>query len=294
MDKNLETDISKVVGSAWVKKFSCFLTDLEPLGPATVRKYVAVVRALLGNDFLFTLDRANRFIKQKNRVYIRAAVVSFIKFLEHEQVLSELESTLWTKKTAVVKEPPPRPKEIPSPQEIMRVIDHMEKDDARIAKFMFYTGARISEALGVKLKDINFNTGVITLYGKGRLQKKPRSSKIPMELAGILQKEAKDLGLLDGEFIFWPNSKAGIDSKVIMFNERFRKACIDILGKSIGSHDFRRIVATTLLKETGDLQLVQQILGHEKIETTQRYTKYVDKERYMDQAREIMKKASGG
>ena len=73
-----------------------------------------------------------------------------------------------------------------------------------------------------------------------------------------------------------------------MFNRKLKIVCEEVLGKSTGSHDFRRIVATKLLKETGNIQMVQQILGHEKIETTQKYTKYADNENYMNQARDIM------
>ena len=80
-----------------------------------------------------------------------------------------------------------------------------------------------------------------------------------------------------------------------MFNRKLRQACIDALGKPFGgSHNFRRAVATQLLEATNrDLQLVQRILGHEKIDTTLKYTKYMDRERDLDTAREIMGNIEG-
>lgn len=282
------------------------MTELAPVGPRTVKKYISVVSPLLedtpnsGALPVFSFDAAARLIKRKNRVYVRAAIIKYVEFMMHEGVLTDADAVQWwnpaTGKSRLpsVKEPPAKPKEIPSSHDILRVIGRMEKEDRPVAMFMFYTGCRISEALAVKMKDINFKTGAVTVYGKGRIEKKPRGVKVPVAFATEIEKVAKDLGILGGETVFWPNSKATVMSKVDIFNRRFRVACVEILGHSIGSHDLRRIVATKLLEQTGDIQLVQDILGHEKIETTQRYTKYANKEKNLDRAREVMVQASEG
>lgn len=289
MTDNRERDISRLLGSAWSKKFEKFLEDLAPVGPATAKKYLVVIRALLGNRGLFSVDEASRFIKRKNRIYVRAAILKFVDFLEHDDIITEDEAAIWKRKLPMVKEPPAKPREIPTVQEILKVIETLDKDERQIAKFMFYTGCRIHEALSVKMRDVDFKTGRVILYGKGRLEKKPRPAKIPMDFASEIQAYVKDLGILEAETIFWPNSKASLESKVDMFNRKLKKACEEILGRSTGSHDFRRIVATRLLEESGrDLQLVQRIMGHEKIETTLKYTQFVDREKDLDKGRDIM------
>lgn len=288
MEINRERDISRECGSTWAKKFEKFLEDLAPVGPASARKYSAVLRGLLSKSSLFTLDGAIKFVKKKNRVYVRASIIKFIEFLDHENIFTEEEAAVWILKIPKVKEPPGRPRQLPTMKELLEVINKLEKEDQGIGRLMFLTGCRIHEALGLKLKDVDFKTGRIILYGKGHLRKKPRPAKVPLEFVQDLEKAAKRDGLLEGEFLFWSNSKASLESKVDMFNAKLKKCCEAVLGRSTGSHDFRRLVATRLLEKTGNIQLVQQILGHEKLETTQRYTKYANRENYLEKAREIM------
>ncbi|MCX6817724.1 MAG: site-specific integrase [Candidatus Aenigmarchaeota archaeon] len=293
MSENRERDISRLLGPGWAKKFEGFLTDLAPVGPATSRKYLAVVKSLLGNRLLFSMDDSIRMIKRKNRVYVRAAIVKFLEFLEHEKVLGEDQAVVWIAKLPAVKEPPAKPREIPTVDEVYQVIEKLEREEQRIARFMFATGCRVHEALGVKLRDVDFKTGRVILYGKGRLQKKPRPTKLPLDFCAELQKAAKADGILDNETIFWPNSKASLESKVDIFNRKLKITCEAVLGRSTGSHDFRRVFATKLLEKTGgNLQLVQRMLGHEKIETTLKYTQYMDRERDLNTTRDIMENIS--
>jgi integrase len=283
------------MGQEWVKKFEVFLRDLAPVGPATARKYLTVVKSLLNEQLLFSLDGSIKTIKKKNRVYVRAAIVKFLQFLEHEKILDEDQAAVWIAKLPAVREPPAKPREIPTVPEVLQVIEKLDREEQRIARFMFSTGCRIHEALGVKIRDMDFKTGRVILYGKGRLQKKPRPAKLPLEFCAELQKAAKADGILDAETVFWPNSKASLESKVDIFNRKLKLACEAVLGRSTGSHDFRRVVATRLLEKSGgNLQLVQRILGHEKIETTLKYTQYMDREKDLDTAREILEDVSKG
>jgi len=276
------------------QKFADYLAEIAAVGPGTARRYRYVVRELLGRASLFSYEQACRFVKKKNRVYARAAVAKLLEYLEHTGELEEDQVAVMIKKLPKVREAPPKDKEIPTIPEILQVMKAMDKDDRLIARFMFYTGARVHEAVGVKLRDINFKTGRIILYGKGRLEKKSRAAKISLEFAAELDREAKALGLLGPEFIFWPNSKASISSRTAMFNEKLNKAGVKALGKTFGgTHNFRRAVASRLLEETDNIEFVQEILGHEKIDTTKKYAKYINREKQLDQARDIMTRISG-
>jgi integrase len=295
MSENGERRISRSLAAGWPEKFAAYLADLAPVGPATAKKYLTVVKSLLGKQLLFSMDDAIRFIKKKNRVYVRAAIAKFLEFLEHDKVLGEDEAVIWISKLPSVKEPPAKPREIPTIDGVLEVIEKLDREEQRIAKFMFFTGCRVHEALGIRLRDVDFKTARVILYGKGRLQKKPRPAKLPFDFCAELQKAAKADGLLDAEFMFWPNSKASIISKVTIFDKKLKVASDAALGKPMGSHDFRRVVATRLLEKSGgNLQLVQRILGHEKIETTSKYTQYMDREKDLDTSREIMDDASKG
>jgi integrase/recombinase XerD len=293
MTKSVERDISGLLGAAWAEKFAAWMRELAPVGPATAQRYLYVVKELLAKDKTLSLDRAARFIKAKNRIYVRAAIIKFLEFLAHEQGIGQDEMVVMVSRLPRPKEAPPKPREIPEVESLLEIVRAMDKDDRQIALFMFYTGCRVHEALGVKLQDMDGKTGRVTIYGKGRLEKKPRLGKLPLEFAAALAKEAGALGLLPAERIFMPNSHATPDSRRIMFNRELERASIRITGKPFqGTHNFRRVVACELLEKSNkDIRLVQRILGHSKIDTTLKYTQYAERESDLDQAREIMSHA---
>ena len=66
------------------------------------------------------------------------------------------------------------------------------------------------------------------------------------------------------------------------------REAVRTIGKHIGTHDFRRFYGTYLYKRTKDLQLVQRLMGHKKIETTMRYTQYATKEEDLEKGRKLM------
>lgn len=284
-----ERDISRQLSPGWSSKFLKFLSELSSVGPGTAKKYNSVAKSLMKKRLEPELDDMIRYVKRKNRIYVRAAIIKFIDYLEHSNIVGEKDAAMWREKIPVVREQPPAPKQIPTVGEILKVIRSLDKEERLIARFMFFSGCRVHEALSVKLKDIDMSSGRVILYGKGRIQKKPRPVKIPMGLIKQIAAHVKDLGILEGETVFWATSGASLQSKVDMFNRILRKASMDVLGKYGGTHDLRRVVATRLLEETGgNLQLVQRILGHEKIETTMKYTKFVDREKDLEAGREIM------
>lgn len=290
MSDCFEKRISELLGPTWTKKFAGWLQDLAPVGAGTAARYHHVVRALLEKDDMFSQERAARFIKLKNRIYVRAAIVKFLEFLEHEKIITDSELAVMIARLPSPKEPPPKPREIPGLEEIREIMAQLDPDDRVIALFMFYTGCRVHEALAVRLQDVDPKTGRVTIYGKGRLEKKPRLAKLPLEFSVSLGSEAKALGLLPAEKIFWPNSKASPESRRIMFSRNLERASIKVTGKPFhGTHNFRRAVACELLVKTEkDYRLVQRILGHSKIDTTLKYTQYAERESDLDRAREIM------
>jgi len=247
------------------------------------------MRGFLKRADIFVVDDAAKFVKRKNRIYVRAAVLKFIDFLEHENIIDEAAATVCKEKhIPKVSEVPPKSREIPGSGDILAVINGLEKDDRMIARFMFYTGCRVHEAVGVKVRDLDFKNGNVTIYGKGRIRKKPRACKIPMDFSAELERYSRTLGLLDPEFIFWPNSGASVDSRATMFRDRFRDLSVRIVGKPIGTHDIRRFYATHLYKQTRDIQLVQKTMGHARIDTTQKYTQFATQDEQLSQARDIM------
>lgn len=272
------------------KNFEEYLARETPVGPKTVRKYSRIVMNLLKNG-PFSIEEAAGFSKKKNRTYVRAAIVKYIEFMDCRGTLPEYgpgSKDVLINKLPGVHEPPPKIRKLPEGEELLRVVDELEKEYKHAALFMFYTGARSEEAMGVKLKDVEFDTGDVTIYGKGKVQKAPRIVKLPREFLEELEKYHRSMGTLNGEYIFLVNSKASLESRTRMFRIKFGDAAKKVLGRSIGAHDFRRFAGTMIYSKTGDAKAARDFLGHADIKTTMKYIEYADKDKTLEKGRDIM------
>ena len=285
-----ERHISRGLVSKSGAFFSDFLQNHTAAGPATVRKYSQVVEALLKRNKSFSIEEAGRFCKQKNRTYVRAAVSKYIEFLENSGDIPEDSALKLIAKLPKVHEPPARRRTLPESSDLIKIIRSLDGDYRRVAWFIFYTGARISEALDLRLKDVDFTAGECTIYTKHKIERAPRIVKPPGEFIQELKVHLGKLGILGGEQVFLPDSKASLKSRVDMFNQRFKSICLDVLGKSVGSHEFRRFAGTKIYEATGDIKLVRDFLGHADVRTTMRYAEYADKNNALEKGRDIMTK----
>lgn len=144
-----------------------------------------------------------------------------------------------------------------------------------LSEFMYSTGLRIEEASKVKACDINFlSRYVYVRNGKGG---KSRTAFLSEYAAGVLKlylekgKAKADMILYGGvrETVF-----SGIHESVMqMLNRSLKKLCIELELPVITSHGFRHSLGTHLLRSGCDMRHIQVILGHDKLSSTQIYTK---------------------
>jgi integrase len=214
-----------------------------------------------------------------------------MKYIDYLEVTGRVPgdtALLWKlKRLPRVKEKMPRPRDVAGSAELVAVVNALEGDAKLIGLFMFYTGCRVHEAVGLRAPDIDFATGKVTLYGKGRVEKKPRVNKIPPVLLDMLRLQVQDKGLLATEYAFMTESRASVESRAKMFGDQLRAASVKVLGRNMGTHDFRRRLASDILESLGNPAVAQEQLGHDNITTTMRYAKYANTEKYLDAVRDM-------
>ncbi len=146
-------------------------------------------------------------------------------------------------------------------------------------ELMYATGLRVSEVTSVTLNAIEFEAGFLRAIGKGN---KERIVPIGREALASLRQylaEGRPVSSHRPE-IFLTQRGTPLSRKTIwaMIKKYARQAGID---HNITPHSLRHSFATHLLNHGGDLRVIQEMLGHADISTTQIYT-HVDQQRLKD------------
>ena len=178
--------------------------------------------------------------------------------------------------------------------------DPVARRDRAIIELLYATGARISEVCGLNLGDVDLTHRMVRLYGKGA---KERLVPFGRAAAGAL---ADWLGT-DGRPHLQPDRWARrADSEAVFLNQRGARlarqvawAMVKRYGERAGipagdlsPHVLRHSCATHLLDHGADLRVVQELLGHASVSTTQVYTK-VSQERLLQVYRDAHPRAHG-
>lgn len=150
-----------------------------------------------------------------------------------------------------------------------------ELRDLAIIETFYSTGIRISELVSLNVEDIEFNENLMKVKGKGKKERiVPIGSKAIDSIKNYLIKKAelkKDSSFLRYGAIFENRFGLRISPRSV---HRIVKKCSKVAGinKRITPHSLRHSYATHLLDAGADLRIIQELLGHSKLSTTQRYT----------------------
>jgi integrase/recombinase XerD len=139
-------------------------------------------------------------------------------------------------------------------------------------------GLRAGEVARLRAGDIDRAQGVIrVVQSKGR---KDRHVMLPEEVLELLQQWWKerparfDLGVPPLERLVFPSRKTGRPLNIRQLNRLFHQACEAAgIAKPVTLHSLRHSFATHLLEQGTDIRLIQAVLGHDKLDTTARYTR---------------------
>lgn len=150
--------------------------------------------------------------------------------------------------------------------------------DSAILEMFYSTGIRVSELVNLKITDINFTDKRIKILGKGSKERYVLyGSVLEKKLALYLENGYQKLNKNKVDFIFLnkngnPLTTRGVET---ILDQILKKSG---LNYHISPHVLRHTFATDMLNNGADLKIVQELLGHENLATTQIYT-HVSNER---------------
>lgn len=182
--------------------------------------------------------------------------------------------------------PPTPPRRLPkaiSVEDVERLLDAAGYDatslavrDRALLELLYGTGARISEAVGLAVDDVDLADRTVLLSGKGGKQRRvPLGSYAARSLEAYLVRARPELAAAGrGTPVLFLNARGGALSRqsawTILRTAAERAGLAEKAG--ISPHTLRHSFATHLVEGGADVRVVQELLGHSSVTTTQIYT----------------------
>ena len=139
-----------------------------------------------------------------------------------------------------------------------------------LVQAMLDTGARVEELLTLRSGALDFDNLLITLFGKGRKERKiPFSIELRKVLWRLIQTKTKQG--IPGNMVFCVRSGGRLSYRNVVRDLQVFCAALKITGPRISPHTFRHTFATNYLRRGGDIYRLCRVLGHTDIRTTMRY-----------------------
>ena len=183
---------------------------------------------------------------------------------------------------------------VPSIEQLNRAVDAVNSDavswparDKAIVELLYGCGIRNAELTGLNLDDIHWANEAILVRGKGQKQRYvPLGDAAAVALRAYIAERSARLAAIDnGKIASSPAlllnlhmrglNKSGGDARLTTRSVGRivkRIAILHGLSSDVHPHTLRHAFGTHLLEEGADLRAIQELLGHERLSTTQRYT----------------------
>ncbi len=292
-ERDLFSEAPEVPLPAMVKDYLEYLEGERQSSRYTLINYQIDLRRWL--KFLFTQDTAapiltrmtdlkllRGFVSAEMKLYERTTVSrrlsvikGFLKFLHREEYIQKNVAKLISLPKAHDKLPV-----ILKAEQVIQLIENIPTDrlaDKRtraIIELLYSTGIRVSELIGLTYEFIDLRTGFIRVLGKGRKERvvplgQHCQTALRDYIASVPQQQKN--GIRTPLFL---NGRGG-PFTVRSTQRTLRRFAIEILGPAgakVTPHTLRHSCATHLLSGGAGLREIQELLGHQSLVTTQKYT----------------------
>ncbi|MCM8784065.1 MAG: site-specific tyrosine recombinase XerD [Candidatus Omnitrophica bacterium] len=280
----------------WIEQFLNYLNVERSLADNTIASYrrdLKIFKKYLSDGGIISWDKVSRrdidnFLFKRREKGINPSSIArelvalkmFFRFLAQEGIIRD-------DPTAVL-ETPRLWKRLPeslSVAEVEKVLNSVRTNtpigfrDKTCLELLYATGMRVSEVADLRISDINLEGGFVRCKGKGEKERIVPVGKTAIRYLRnyLLEIRPKMIKKNSEPFLFLSHLGKKISRQSIwkMIKKYVLRAGIK---KKVGPHTLRHSFATHLLERGADLRVVQEMLGHANISTTQIYT-HVNKER---------------
>lgn len=241
-----------------VEKFISFVGgEVRTAGPREIETFI-------GNDKISKRSQARRL----------SALKSFFKWLMMEGMIEEnpCDMTDAPKLGTYL----PDVLSVEEVEAVMEAIDtssHLGLRDRAIIETLYGCGLRVSEAVGLRISNLYLDEGFIKVQGKGSKERLvPIGDMAADAIMAYLEVRENFPYDRNNDDVLFLNRYGKSLSRVSMFKTVKTAVLLAGIRKEVSPHTFRHSFATHLVENGADLRVVQEMLGHESITTTEIYT----------------------
>ncbi len=259
----VEKGLSQNTIDAYKRDLTCFLDFCTDNGKSNLK---LISRSDLNSYVLYL---RNKNYNPRSVVRKIASLRGFFKWLSGNQYIPS--------NPALALEQPKLPKRLPKVMTVLEIDEIFRSDlnkcERVITELLYDCGLRVSELVNLKLQDIDLKSKYIKCYGKGSKERIVPFGKKAKHAVENYLKERENIILKNNikntkQFLLRESGKSLTRQDVYNFIRKLGEK----IHKHISPHTLRHTYATHLLENGADLRVVQELLGHSDVSTTQLYT----------------------
>ncbi|MCI2107371.1 MAG: site-specific tyrosine recombinase XerD [Bacteroidales bacterium] len=266
-----------------ISDYSDYLRIERAMSPNTVASYVSDLQeffdimslqpAEVASDDIVAYLGKRKDISKRSQARLLSAMNSFFRWLiiEGERKDNPVDAVDSPKLGRYLPE-------VLSEDEVSAIMDSVDlsawtgKRDRAILEVLYGCGLRVSEAVGLKISFVYLDEHFVRVVGKGNKERVvPLGNMAADAIKNYLALRPEPYSSEYDDILFLNKFGKSL-SRISMFNMVKKQAMLAGIHKEISPHTFRHSFATHLIEHGADLRVVQDMLGHESILTTEIYT----------------------
>jgi integrase/recombinase XerD len=272
--------IEKYTDSLWLEKglsdntIVSYARDLRQLDKYLAQRGLSIAFAESGDLMSFLADRSQAGVKASSLARYLSSIKGFYKYMVRENYLAANPASL----IDAPKQGRPLPKLLTeSDVEALLAAPNVGTGiglrDRAMLELLYACGLRVSELVNLDMSQLNLSAGVVKVFGKGSKERLVPIGEVAQNWLQKYIKQARpQLLKVAASGVLFPSNRGQHMTRQTFWHRIKQHGLTAGIQKPLSPHVLRHAFATHLLNHGADLRVIQMLLGHSDLSTTQIYT----------------------
>lgn len=271
--------IERYLDAIWLERglsahsIAAYRRDLGALSRWLTARRTGLLQAQTGDLLDYLSERQTRQRAARSNARLLSCLRGFYRYHLRERLIDR-DPTLDIDSPRVGRGLP----KLLSESEVERLLAAPDIDDPLglrdrcMLELLYAAGLRVSELVGLELGQLNASQGVVRVLGKGRRERLIPVGEEALYWLGRYMRQSRPELAPPGSSVLFPSRRGQMMTRQTFWHRIKRHAATAEIRSPLSPHTLRHAFATHLLNHGADLRVVQMLLGHADLSTTQIYT----------------------